>query len=598
MTRFYLFLFVVSFCPAAAQTVTDITLPTPFLPPTLTFGIAAPVFGDSSSMALAVADRIHLWSGLPTSPSYTGIPLTGAQRMVTSWTQIAKDTAIYRSVGADLSNATADDELILVRGLPGAPQLVPTGIFGVWSGGFEYLNSGAAVALGASGLLLLRHNATGATLQTINIPLVIQPSFGGGRIDADTVAALGPGPDTIPGTMDDELVLVRGLSGPGPYAVETHPLPLPGAPTRSLVTEDGVLVVLRELSLPNVEVHVVQAAGSGVPPLVQTLTINTGASNVIPGSFYSMSASKTPGGGLAIGSNDDLGTGHVLLGGLRATPTIRWSWYDYFSGSSQTWPVHENEIVTYLPASPADPVDRFVFGRNDGSGPQAVTVPLTTTASFPPLHSTPVRLSRGALTFAYNESGAFGPCRVASLRDPFVTNVMSTTPPIIAYQARVFPLGPGLVAELLSTNIGNYTPNLLRIVSLPHAVTEEFTHPATSAPIQLSYTPAIPSIAQTFQVGVLLGPSLTATSANLVFALDRLPEAVAVPGVAGLVAIDQNTIVGDFTVPLIAPGTGHFVIAANSVPPAIIGTPFYLQSYAIDAGGIHLSDLGLIVLGP
>ncbi len=205
--------------------------------------------------------RIGLTTGLPDAPatSHLALPLTGQGGGV----RVSGTHAVFVATGPDLAPGTADDALVIVDLSGTAPAFTvvpaPRGIQ-------SFIEKSGPALLGDDAVLFATWGADGqpATCDdTIDVltgvasaPVLVSLAVGDSLIDPwfglrapgvarDTAVFPALGPDRVPGTADDTLVLVSAKSGGPVLTVMPSPVPLGHAfvrPRATGVSDDVVLI--------------------------------------------------------------------------------------------------------------------------------------------------------------------------------------------------------------------------------------------------------------------------------------------------------------------------------------------------------------------
>jgi hypothetical protein len=572
---------------AQSQVVTDVALPpglptvvgAPFGPTPLSIHDVV-IFAEHDALAFVDGVNVRKWTGLPSAPAYASFALAPAQKLVAGW-KVARDVLLFWSVGADLTPNTGDEKLCMVRGMPYAPTVVTTSISptpGLGLYPFFEVGPGVAASINPSGFQVVVHGPAGATLTNVPVAGGLQP-FGGGRVDAGTVAAYAGG---------NNLVVLRGLAGPPPYSVQTTTIPGVTSLISFTMSEDGVGIGVTWTSMPTVTVYAVQIPPATGPLTVTPFTLTGPTSSVCSFACWTY-LYRVAGGGAMIEMTDDGGRGFFVIGNLRGAPVVRWQSGYLFANDQFEWPLSEDEILsTMVYQTPG----AFTYTRVVPGGTQSTT--------SPPLadheHRGFVRLGRGAFAYLWRSVSGIT-ARITVMRDALGANAASTSS-INGMITRAFSLGGAAVAAFVDTSgtSGIVSPSTLRIVSAARASVEALANPVAAPPIAMTLTPSLGSLAQGLTISLQTNPAWAGT-ASLYLTSSREPLGQTWAGVDGLVHLVLPAYLADFPIAVNGAGFGQIGAPPGTLPPWLAGVPLYVQAAVFGGGVWHLSDMGMIVLG-
>ncbi|MAE96547.1 MAG: hypothetical protein CL910_18015 [Deltaproteobacteria bacterium] len=564
--------------------------------------LGGPAFSDEGALAVCGGGRIDVWTGLLDAPVHEFVVPTGPQAMIGRWYRLADHRAVYRARGIDGTPGTLDDPLMLVTNLPAAPLLVDTGLRGV-SADWIPVNEAAAVRVQGSTFQVLRHANGTASIETVPSPspAIVGPQYGFGTLDRRSFAVLGTGGDAQAGTNDDLVLVLSGLDG-STSTVSTIALPAGSAPAGFLVTESGVAVMWRAMTLPTVRF----TFGRDLPtnPAFTSLDVTPPASPS-PGTSPSFGARRVPGDAIVAYCQDDLGPGEgrTLVNDVSTTAVAVGGWYDDWNGGCTSSVVSGTEHVRYcatgglsfnyanLEAGVSHTVNQPFDGNvlvEDMPGRSLVTFstapswitgsgPVATTTVFPDAHTPAL-----AQTFTtagrwagdgYDASGAY-------------------------WSPRIVRINEGLVAGFVSSTGGSQI-DVLRLISVPSMSILGSGSSAGEAHLEL--TSGMPGASSSVVALELSTPVGWDTAAWVFIGLGsaQVPIPLPTPAFAAgsFLYLDPGAIALSIPVSLDPNGVGGVAFDISGIESLIAGQVFDVQGLVADANGVaHVSEALELVL--
>ncbi len=579
--------------PLRGQQLTDIPLPsgTPqFQPLVFTTDDALATMTASTVPATAA---IYRWTGLPHTPSLSITPLGGLQP-TSLWYHLDEHTAAYDA---------ANGQVILVRGLPNASVLVPTGL----PAGSRLLavNAHTAVHVRQQGFDIVRHDDQGATLAfvaTVETPIVgTRHAFG--PVNGNALVGMAVGPDGLPGTTDDRLLRLEGLEGqPAAATLRNQARTATWAPEGFVVTPTGVGVAWRSPALLQFDLEITPLFGQR-PAVLTSKTVGSYFGHQF--GPWNHSVEVVPPNSVLLNYDDDLGTGRILLRQLDGTPTEGLSWYHssqfyvgeqllddrtlvgfdfitYYGFQTTRWSTAGARTTSFV-AEPCWNSLAFVapnsvavaaFGNGStcagpGNG-QAVLV-------------LDRRTGNGNTTQAFEIPGAWA----SHAGTPFGGGIQA------------FALGSSRVAGFVDNQPPLATPDVLRICTFALAAPSDAPgRRGGPAVVALDVTPAEPSVAAPLTIRGTAATNLDPLG-FLAIGLGRTP-AIDLAPIDALLHVDPNLLLQ--LVPMAitaAPAGGSQTSLAlpAGMPAALVGLAFHCQLVVAAGGTVALSDLATITYG-
>lgn len=558
-----------------AQTVVEHTFATPL--PLGTFVSApSPVFHGADAVALAGNGELHWITGLPDAPVQQWMALTGPLQVSGSWAKLSDTVGSYASTAG---------ELILVRGLPHAPTVTATGLNhppAEW----VPVSATTAVAVDVAGqqFHVLRHGQGAATITVVpSFAPLSDGAYEWGRVDDDGLLGLGAGWDATSGTLDDELVLLTGLSQPsGGELVSVTAMPVGFVPRGFVVTTTGVGALWQDLEyIPGPTVELALARWSSFLGLqIDLFTVHPGIGlgGPLPG---------TPWGGVRPGLGDDLivrvrddvAVEDVLtmVKSVSTAPNV--------AGSvAGAWPIAECELANSgVFGGPLVQVTSFATQSPRTASLQTVGDLLHVVRPGP---SNLVVFGQGPLgeSFVTLVDDVFGSPHARHTALMGTLGSTYTTPPIA--------LGPGRILWFTADFSG---PTPVTGVGIMTVSVNVLVGPARPWDNWLTAWPALPTIADalTLQATTYPGPADV-----LVFVSTALlPTPLNVSSIVNPVEIDPALMFP----PLLLPDGGSLLsevtLPLATLPPVLRGMPLYLQAARSAYGGFELSQPLMLIIG-
>ena len=567
-----------------AQVVADVPLP-PGLPQVF----EGPAFAKPAALALFGGEAVHVWTGLPEAPHHTRLDLGGAYRPVERWYRLDQGTAAYLAAGADHLAGTADDRLVLVTGLPAAPQVILTTVTGsasTWVAVNESVAVRPVPALQA--FEILDHGAATPTIEMLPspAPLASDPAFGWGALDADGVIGLGCGGDLAAGTADDQLVRVTGLAGAN-RVVEAFALPAGTQARGFVVTPTGCGAWWEDAGLPRMSVTMV-TVDAGQP--VFSSRFVTPPAQPDPFGPIACGVRATDDGLLLAWCHDDVGPGQAFA--LIADPgplaTVVGTWLDDWNGGESSEVVRGAEVAEITGLDPSG----FTYTRHAGAATRTFRqeLPWDEIAFRRTGSGTLVALSQG-LGQPLQDSA-----RALVITDLWGQHLEMT---LVASgrwcgggsglsgqeQARIVELMPGRLAFFLDPH-GGTTPSVMRVLMVPDAPLFPPSSEGVGA-VRLSIVrqpgPAPDTMVLTCTVPATWQQPLAWIVATVAA---RPPLALPQPpfGAGSFLRVDPGTLLGLLPMPM-GPGFGQLSLSRAPLASILGGVTVWTQPLVHDGAG-------------
>ena len=476
-----------------------------------------------------------------------------------------------------------------MRNLPDAPLIISTGM-AASSLGYIPWNETRAVEVLPSGFRVLSHWAFGAstTLVPTPVPLTSPPqstpgsTYEWGVTTDGTFAGIGPGPDGVPGTGDDQLVWL--YESMGTFQVQVANLPAGLQPEGLVFNANRTMAVWNSNSLPSSDTTIVQLDGTGSPSSYVTLTIPMPATNPAAGTPPALVIGD-PGDSFRAAVWDDAGQGYAyaFINDASGTPIIGGSYSDSGLATPSTL-VAENEIVTWTTSG------SVLYRKFTGGVEQNATLSLATPGTAPVGHQRP---HPGSLATLVDDGSAL------VTTDLLGVNTGNPAPGTGFWYGQPMTLTPGKVASFFSTAAtAGQPPTQLVILT---AGGSPIVGTSAGLPFDIAVAPVAPLLSTPVH---LQGTSLDLTYAGpaALFFAPKLGEPWAVPAVGFAPGSVAHLALDPLPIPVDLPmsnGFGEISLDLSGLPAGFAGSHVYIQGAFYDpfTSTWYLSDARLVVIG-
>ena len=561
-------------------------------------------FSDGVGASFFSADAILTWPNFrgQNPGNATSIGLSGTSSPSTTWMKLNESTAAYLAVGADGLEATSDDQLILVSGLPSAPVLRPTNVLGLqWP--LVAVNDTTAVGVRPSGFVVVRFDsATGSASQSFvptGTSIELSSASGVYALDEQAVVAVDRGLDGVFGTGDEDLVILAGLQGNN-WFILRRSLPV-GPPVRGFaVTPSGVGVLMLDSPLPQVDLYIVE--GLNTTPVFAPFSVQS------PVLGLPLFAEVKPGpwDSILVSCFDDFGpgAGRTLVSRLSSVPSSDMNWYDDFNCGCTSAVLSDHEVARY------SAVVTNAFDIYETTLGQSLRVAQSWTSGLGfsvPNRDALIAVGDGA------SNGAFPRMTVGvhralwsspafysqDLADAWVGGGKGVSGQGV--EPGLWTLSEGLAAAFVNGNgLASGPITHLLLISAPSVASLEEGSLLGMSPVELGADlPPFGSPSRVLTVALRVPTTWPTAAGAIGVALDREQQPQFLPAPFfpsdSLFWLKPESVFGVASV-IVSLGRAEYYADLNQVVPQLIGRPLYLQALANDGVALHSSNLLLLVV--